>query len=247
MGLTSIANDSKKINDDFDPDDIVVLPKSRRRPKRIIEDDSSSSSEDDQDDIPLNKRKPVKKDTPPKEMPLSPQKKLKMDNKEQYDSPRSIFNLSSQRARVKPMSRINLHNKPIATTATPSAESMIRRNEPRVVIRKMSTRISDKKNVDRKAPLPTKPEFNAPLPVKSTPPSSNEFKAPFSVQTSSEFKAPAPVGPPVSNGFKAPMGPPSANGFKAPMSTNSSNGFVTPQVQQTDCKYSSIKSTFLKY
>lgn len=233
MDLGSDAGNSSKAYDDIDPDDVIILPKSRRRPKRIILDDSSSSdSEDDEDDIPLNKRRAAKKQAPkPTVQPPPPQKRLKLDAHEQYESPRNMFNLFKQ-TRIQPPSRFNLHKAPALPSPPPSAQSPIK--EPVVIIKRMSSRPSEKKKLDKQPPA--KPEFRAPLPVNAPPttPPSNEFKAPFSVQSTNEFKAPASMGPP-SNGFKAPMAPLS-NGFKAPMAPPNSNGFAAPQQQPTDCK-----------
>ncbi|EPB92937.1 hypothetical protein HMPREF1544_00011 [Mucor circinelloides 1006PhL] len=233
MDLGSDAIKPSKVYDDIDPDDVIV-PKSRRRPRRIIEDDSSSSSsssEDDEDDIPLNMRKAAKKLAPNPISLASPQKKLKLDTQEQYESPRNMLNLFKQ-TKIQPPSRINLHSKP--TLSTPPAESSFK--QPRVIIKKMPTRSSERRRkLEEHTSSPSKPEFKAPLPVNPSPttPSSNEFKAPFPVQSTNEFKAPAPMGPPASNGFKAPMAPPS-DGFKAPMLINSTHDFAAPQGQQTD-------------
>ncbi|KAK4509350.1 uncharacterized protein ATC70_007701 [Mucor velutinosus] len=239
MDSGSDAGNSSKVYDHIDPDDVVILPKTRRRPKRIILDDSSSSSssgsEDDEDDIPLNKRKAAKKPTPEPIQPLPPQKRLKLDVQEQYESPRHMLNLFKQ-TKIQPPLRFNLHKKPALTPPPPSAKSSIK--QPVVVIKKMPARSSKREKADKQPPPPSKPEFKAPLPVNpppTTPPSNNKFKAPFPVQSTSEFKVPAPMfpPPPASNGFKAPLAP-TFNESKAPMAVKFTNGFAAPQGQSTD-------------
>lgn len=235
MDLGSDAGNSSRVYEDIDPDDVIIVPRSRRRPKRIIQDDSSSSSssEDDEDDMPLNKRKAAKKQAPkPIQPPPSPQKRLKLDSQEQYESPRNMLNLFKQ-TRIQPPSRFNLHKKPALTQSSPAPSAQASIKQPVVIIKKMPTRSSERKKLDKQPPPPpppppSKPEFKAPFPVNtsSTAPPSNEFKAPFPVQSTNEFKTPAPMGPPA----------PASNEFKAPMAANSTNGFAAPQGQPTDCK-----------
>ncbi|CAO3606861.1 unnamed protein product [Mucor fragilis] len=233
MDLGSDAGNSSRVYEDIDPDDVIIVPRSRRRPKRIIQDDSSSSSssEDDEDDMPLNKRKAAKKQAPkPIQPPPSPQKRLKLDSQEQYESPRNMLNLFKQ-TRIQPPSRFNLHKKPALTQSSPAPSAQASIKQPVVIIKKMPTRSSERKKLDKQPPPPpppppSKPEFKAPFPVNtsSTAPPSNEFKAPFPVQSTNEFKTPAPMGPPA----------PASNEFKAPMAANSTNGFAAPQGQPTD-------------